>query len=91
MTPPRGNSPVLLGKRLFVRRIDDITYCVERCALSIRTVRDGVVIKGCGSHLVDMRTKRPNIIAESFTVRFPCNSWPAIVLVSPRILSCDVV
>ncbi|GFV36185.1 zinc finger MYM-type protein 6 [Trichonephila clavipes] len=35
----------------------------------MRTVRDGTVIKGCGSHLVDMRTKsrptkRPKIIAD---------------------------
>ncbi|PRD32068.1 UNVERIFIED_CONTAM: hypothetical protein NCL1_21605 [Trichonephila clavipes] len=38
-------------------------------------VRDGVVIKGCGSHLVDMHTKlrptkQPKIIAECFTARF---------------------
>ncbi|GFV46168.1 hypothetical protein TNCV_3420941 [Trichonephila clavipes] len=41
----------------------------------MRSVRDGVVIKGCGSHLEDMRTKprptkRPKIIAECFTARF---------------------
>ncbi|GFT48606.1 uncharacterized protein TNCV_3082291 [Trichonephila clavipes] len=41
----------------------------------MRTVRDGLVIKGCGSQNVDMRmkprpTKRPKIIAECLTARF---------------------